>query len=581
MIHIVLTPLLACLLFLFAVMHRRQAETNAVLADSEARYRTIAECAQDAIATCNADGHIVQWNPAAERMFGYSAAETVGKPMIDLVVPPQYREAKRLAMAEFARTGQGKAIGRTVELSALRKDGSEFPVELSLAVNQQRDGLLAVAVIRDITSRKQAEQQLIRANTELQQAKLMAEAADQSKSEFLANMSHEIRTPMTAILGFTDLLLDQQDYSRPGEQVEALDTIKANGEHLLQLINDILDVSKIEAGRMTVERVTCSPLRVLADVASLLRVRAQAKQLPLHFHVPGPMPETIESDPTRLKQILINLVDNAIKFTSKGNVSLTTRLLREGEQPHLQFDVADTGIGMTEEQVNRLFQPFTQADASTTRRFGGTGLGLVIARRLAMMLGGDVSIVETRPGVGTRFRVIVPTGPLEHVRLVDAPAIDALAVPAAMPIHPPTSPDALRDVTVLLAEDGPDNQRLISHILTKAGARLVTADNGQAAVDAVLAARSEGKPFDVILMDIQMPVMDGYTATTTLRAAGCTTPIIALTAHAMSTDREKCMQAGCDDYQTKPVHRKALIDAIARHVATNTARDEACRPHGQ
>jgi CheY-like chemotaxis protein len=369
-------------------------------------------------------------------------------------------------------------------------------------------------------------------------------------------MSHEIRTPMTAILGYTDLLLTEGDITRaPDDRVDALQTIQRNGEHLLSLINDILDLSKIEVGKVGVESISCSPLQLLDEVESLMRLRAQEKNLSLQIELQGTLPTTIQSDPLRLKQIMVNLVGNAIKFTERGGVRMVAHYAPDHQEIH--FEVVDTGLGITPAEMQRLFTPFTQADNSTTRRFGGTGLGLTISRRLAEMLGGNVSIVDSAPGVGTTFRLTVQA---VGATFGGEPFVATTAnIAQRAPKPTPKLPQGYR---ILLAEDGPDNQRLITFILRKAGAEVTVVDNGHSAVESAVEAADAGCSFDMILMDMQMPIMDGYAATTNLRSRGYSGPIIALTAHAMAGDRDKCLAAGCNDYATKPIDRPQLLQQI-------------------
>ncbi len=394
----------------------------------------------------------------------------------------------------------------------------------------------------------------------LREALVRAEGADRAKSMFLANMSHEIRTPMTAILGFCDFL-------KADECLDAVQTIRRNGEHLLQIINDILDLSKIEAGRMTVEILNCSPVEIIRDVVKLMQIRTDSKGLSLNVEFAGPIPATIHTDPTRLRQILINLIGNAVKFTQEGGVRVRVGLsLPEAQdpsaQPRLQLVVADTGIGMTGEQIANLFQPFTQADGSMSRRFGGTGLGLTISKRLATMLGGNIA-VTSQPGIGSVFQLTIATGPLDGV-----PMLSNLSEERKSSALSALREEEFRvqlDCRILLAEDGADNQRLISHILRHAGANVTIVADGLAATEAALQARDHGCPYDLILTDMQMPVMDGYTATAKLRSEGYTGAIVALTAHAMSGDREACLAAGCDDYVSKPIRRSELFEVIGRY----------------
>jgi signal transduction histidine kinase/ActR/RegA family two-component response regulator len=403
----------------------------------------------------------------------------------------------------------------------------------------------------------------------IQEAKEAAEACSRAKSEFLANMSHEIRTPITAILGYVDIMLDEDIGHVIRQHAEV---IRRNGEHLLGLINDVLDLSKVEVGRMQIEPIRCSPVQVVAEVVSLMRVRAEAKHLTLQTDVAGPLPETVLTDPLRLRQVLVNLVGNAIKFTDQGEVSLAVRLIADQGCPRLRFDVTDTGIGINEEHLKRLFHPFTQVDTSSTRRFGGTGLGLCISKRLAEALGGSIEVHST-PGKGSSFSVTIDPGPLDGIRMVEN-AQDTLLdyVPRTTVTAPGKTECCGR---ILLAEDALDNQRLIGLLLKKAGNDVVTVENGEQAVEQASVAWRQGRPFDVILMDMQMPVMDGYSATRCLREQGYTRPIIALTAHAMAEDRQKCLDAGCDDYATKPIDRPRLLATIARWMAGSQAHGDS------
>ncbi len=381
---------------------------------------------------------------------------------------------------------------------------------------------------------------------ELLVAKESAEAASRAKGEFLANMSHEIRTPMTAILGYADLLLDPEQSA--AERADCISTVRRNGEHLLSIINDILDLSKIEAGKMTVESVDCSPVSIVQEVLSLMQVRVRGKGVKLRAQCDQALPSLVKSDPIRIRQILVNLVGNAIKFTEHGSIEVICRAPVSADNAmQLIFDIRDTGIGMTPEHMTRLFAAFSQADCSTTRKYGGTGLGLTISRRLAQLLGGDLSVTST-PGTGSCFTLTITVGTVEQQL---APAAQRERSAALLAFSQP-----LDGTRILLAEDGPDNQRLITHHLQKAGASVQLAENGRIAVSKFLAAVGA---FDLILMDMQMPELDGYGATSLLRHQGCTIPIIALTAHAMAEDRDRCLSAGCDDYQSKPVNRDALI----------------------
>ena len=403
---------------------------------------------------------------------------------------------------------------------------------------------------------------------ELRASKRKAEAASRAKSEFLANMSHELRTPMTAILGYTDLLLEgEANQITPQERLEHLNTLKRNGQHLMRLLTDILDFSKIEAGKIEIEKLRTSPYEIMADVQAVMRHPAAERGVGFDVASLGRIPATIETDPTRLRQILMNLIGNAIKFTEQGGVRVVVRLLDEDTpNPKMRFGVSDTGPGLSPEAQERIFEVFSQADASTTRRYGGTGLGLTISRQLARLLGGDLE-VESIESQGCTFNVTIEIGSLEGVELLDTP-IQLGADTEGYEDLVPTSAfldsvsESRSPARVLLVEDGEDNRRLITLTLRQSGFHVQQAENGRDGLEAALQSRDAGEPFDLIVMDMQMPVMDGYEATRRLRGSGWTGPILALTAHAMAGDRERCLAVGCNDFETKPVDRRKLVTRI-------------------
>jgi signal transduction histidine kinase/CheY-like chemotaxis protein/HPt (histidine-containing phosphotransfer) domain-containing protein len=404
----------------------------------------------------------------------------------------------------------------------------------------------ALASFEDVT-------QLVEKEIELRKSKQIADEANRAKSEFLARMSHEIRTPMNAILGFTDVLRRGYEDSE-AERLEFLNTIHSSGQHLLELINDILDLSKIESGKLEIELTRCSVDQIINEVVSVLENRAADKCVGLIFNWDGPAPETILTDPTRFRQVITNLVGNALKFTEKGEVRLLARLDRSENRPKLVVDVIDSGIGMTPESLGKIFNPFTQADSSITRRFGGTGLGLSISRQCATALGGNLA-VTSEYGKGSTFTLTIDVGPMEGIKTFD-PAQRTAAQMAGTSAS--TGSLRLKPCRILVVEDGTSNQKLITIVLTRAGATLELASNGQIGVDKALAQQ-----FDVILMDMQMPVMDGFTAARKLREAGKTLPIIALTANAMKGEEDKCRAAGCSGYLTKPI----VVDQLLRTLA--------------
>jgi PAS domain S-box-containing protein len=518
----------------------------------------------DAVLWLDSELCILRANPAALRLLRQAPEQLRGVALADLVAT-----ASRKSFAAFVqerREAGGGEGGRRGEVRLTHGELADLPVEVALHAADVEGKPGWLAVVRDLTERRllRAErnrtESLEEANSALREAMLHAEQTTRIKTEFLANVSHEIRTPMTAILGFTEVLLEEAARGgAPHATVDALRTIQRNGDYLLALLNDILDLSKIESGRLEVERVTFSPVAVVREVERLMRVRAEAKAIGFHVEFAGALPEHVEGDPTRVRQILINLVGNAIKFTEVGDVRLRIHLRDDPAPARLRFEVSDTGIGITPAERAKLFRPFGQADSSTTRRYGGTGLGLTISKRLTDLLDGSIE-VESEPGHGTLFRVDLPAGNLDGVARVAA--------------HQSLGPAEARDGDaeprlqgrVLLVEDGPDNQRLISLLLQRAGLEVVLAENGQQAIERVHAERVAGSQFALVLMDMQMPVMDGYTATKILRRQGFAAPIVALTAHAMDTERARCISAGCDDFATKPIDRARFYALLRRHL---------------
>lgn len=412
-------------------------------------------------------------------------------------------------------------------------------------------GLIGVGV--DVTERE-------RSKLEIEHARDAAESANQAKSQFIANISHEIRTPLGVIMGFSDLILD----SGPNhdENLKSVGIIKRNAVQLSKLIDEVLDLSKVEADHMEIEAIRFDLVDVVEDVISLLSLSAREKGIKLSAQYRGQIPATIKTDPSRLRQILINMVGNAVKFTQHGHVKLTVasnEVPVVGQPLTLHFEVEDTGIGMSAEHEAKLFTAFSQADASMTRRFGGTGLGLMLSKKLAQALGGDLVLLKSAMGEGSTFRATVTDPGFQgSLRSIGPDGRATVLAPVTKPQA--TIERVLEGATVLLVEDSPDNQLMIQRFLSQAGAEVELASNG---TEGIVAA--EQKPHDIILMDIQMPELDGYEATKQLRARGFSGTIIALTAHALKGEREKCLAAGFTDYLTKPVNRQGLIAKIQEH----------------
>jgi PAS domain S-box-containing protein len=591
--------------------------------------------AKDAILKVRADGAIEWANPAAQRMFHRNEENMAGHRLPELFAG---EDARRLAegLARHARDADASVVGQTVQMQAKRVGGTDFPVELSLAA--VRPGTY-VAVVRDASRHRLIEDALRAARQDALQA-------ERAKAEFLANMSHEIRTPMNAIIGTTGLLADTRLDS---EQQECVETIRASGEHLLGIVNDILDYSKAEAGKLQLETVPLDVRGVVEEAMDLVARTAQEKGIELAWEVDPSVPELLLGDPSRLRQVFLNLLSNAVKFTARGRVTVRVTATPKGEGVVLEAFVADTGIGIPRDRIDALFQMFSQVDASTTRAYGGTGLGLAICNRLVELMGGAIG-VDSAPGRGTTFRFtahlglvrqpspkderaaflagrrvrvqaaqatqgmlealceawgmqVVAADPDVEVMEASASQPDAAGATAARHDGPPrvlvgalgerpatgafvskpvrrehlmgalcealgrprdqaaarpaVEPLALR---VLVAEDNPVNQKVAQQMLVRLGCRVVIASNGEEAVQAVMR-----ETFDVVLMDVHMPVMDGLEAARRIRESAPVQPfIVALTADAMPGDHARFGAAGMDDYVAKPVRLDTLAQVLRR-----------------
>jgi PAS domain S-box-containing protein len=470
----------------------------------------------------------------------------------------------KLAFQQALQSGQNLNLEYRI-LQTTTKEVRWISLKGRVYLNHHGRAVQMAGTVMDITGQKDWEETLKKAQRE-------AESANREKSNFLANMSHEIRTPLGAILGFTDMLMDpslkKEDFS------EYLKIVLRNCKSLAVLVDDILDLSKVESGHLDVEEIPVEIWELMENVETLFRLRAESKGLKLKISSSGNIHPHLKTDPTRLRQILLNIVGNAIKFTSHGEVAVNLQMKATPKGSVLAFLVKDTGPGISAEQAKHLFQPFTQADSSTTRKFGGTGLGLALSRRLALALGGDVTLEKSQPGVGSEFLITVAVQEILSPALtaVDTPTQPEPADPKVpfqnggrdcisanspgMPTNPVAAGDSQRSslanplngLQILVADDSPDNRLLISRILKKGGARIDLADDGNVALE-----KARVNSYDVVVMDMQMPNLDGYSATRQLRDEGFDGPIVALTANAMRNDRARCLEAGCSEYLPKPI----------------------------
>ena len=448
-----------------------------------------------------------------------------------------------------------RTVKRPVHLlhvAARRLAGGDLKTKVSLPGRDEFSDLAAsLDLMRASVARSQ--QRIQEQNRELEEARHGADQANDTKTMFLARMSHELRTPLNAVLGIVELIIC--DEVAPDEREELLAVVARNGDHLLSLIDDILDISKLESGAMTVESHPFAPRQLVDEIGDLFQARAQDKGLELKLRCDPGVPECIVADPMRVRQILINLVGNALKFTESGEILVLCRTVESSPEPKIELVVADTGVGIDRSELAFIFEPFAQADESTTRKFGGSGLGLAISRHLARLLGGELT-VESWPGDGSRFRLVLPAR---------EPA-DGEALPARAEGQGESGSQAsdLEGQRILVVDDAPDNRLLLVRILRRWGVEVVEAENGAEAVRLAHDSVAAGEAFDVILLDMQMPVLDGYQAARQLRTERYEGPIVALTAHALPEDRRKCIEAGCDEYLTKPVKRRVLRETLAR-----------------
>lgn len=513
-------------------------ETQNLLRESEERFRATVDYASVGVCVFDLDGKIQQANPAFCEIVEHTNDELIQQDIFSITHPDD--RAKK--HDEIKRMLEGEIPAFRAEKRYVCKSGKDVWVQNSISLIRDVEGepINIVAVVTDITDEKKLQD-------DLSKAKNQAEIANIAKSRFLANMSHEIRTPLTAILGFANLLKDTK--LRSTTRGEYLDIICRSGNSLSQLIDDILDLSKIEMGYFEIENTEFSLANLIHESISLLQIKAQQKGITLTMDQTLTVPKHIFSDSKRLRQILINMVGNAVKFTEKGSVHVNVDYVNEKDgKGFLTIKVRDSGLGLTGEQKDRLFKPFSQADNTMARKYGGTGLGLELSRRMSRALGGDVELLDSVIGEGSTFLIKIKTSPVQQ-KVAHAPTASS------------TTPSDLTGIRVLLVDDSIDNQLLIKFLLQKCGAQVDVANNGEAGVEKALKQN-----FDIVLMDIQMPLLDGYQATEQLRHSGFNKPIIALTAHAMTEDRDRCMAAGCTYYLTKPLNPLELSQTIRFHV---------------
>ncbi len=535
----------------------RARQITTLQLESLNRYRHLADSIPHIIWKFQTDGTLEYCNRLWQEYSGLTLEQSAGQGWQSMVYPEDLPD-----LLEQLHTQLNMGEPFDSECRLLRKLDNAYRWHMLRCVPDLYAGGEAgswIVTLTDLEDRKNMEQDLVRAKEE-------SVAANEAKSNFLANMSHEIRTPLGVVLGFSELMAEPE---LPAEERKMyLATIQKNGELLSRLIGDVLDLSKIEAGHLDIEKVPFSLPDFLFNALQSFQHQAQLKGIRLNATLESAIPLIIHSDPMRLRQILFNIVGNAIKFTDKGEVNIRVKSIRSFKgRTSLQISVADQGVGISQEQAKQLFQPFIQADSSTTRKYGGTGLGLSLSRKLANKMGGDVTLSESALNKGSTFVVSIDVGALDNVQFVDKVG---LLQQNDLGFARLGAGSSLKDLSVLLVEDSHDNQDLLSQFLQAAGAKVQIAENGKIGIQQAL----EGK-FDVVLMDIQMPILDGYRATRELRQHSFNKPILALTAHALKEERERCLAAGCDDHLVKPISRDELLRKVLFHHRRHSMEQKA------
>ena len=532
---------------IFYYLHRASAE----LAVQAARTQAVVESSVDCIITIDCDGNVLEFNPAAQRLFGYPVQKILGQPLAEFIIPPDQREAHREGIKHYLATGEGPIIGKCIEVVAQRSDGSLFPAELTVQPIQQLDSPTFTAYLHDLTAQKDAEAARQLHEKELRQAKEAAETASLLKSQFLANMSHEIRTPMNGVLGMTELALET---SLNSEQREYLENVKISADSLLAIIDDILDFSRIEAGKLDLNPTDFSVRDVVIDSLRPLAIRANQKGLELNCDIKIDVPQVLIGDSIRFRQILVNLVGNAIKFTSRGEVCVEVQMLptSENRQPDdkpssfIRVAVRDTGIGIPPEKQQLVFDAFTQADGTTSRHFGGSGLGLAICQHLVELMGGNIWL-ESAPNQGSTFYFTVSVQRSTHTeKLPDPIGIEQLA-----------------GMSVLIIDDNVTNQRILNEMLQSWHLHCVLADSGEAGLKLMQQAIAQGKPFPLVILDLMMPGMDGFAVAKKIKNDPLlmkTKVLLLSSGYPSSTTARRELHV--DACLTKPVRQRELIEAI-------------------